>query len=667
MNSPKSMPPLAPLVMPQRSFSVMDPPADLARIERTRPGAGTLLARLAIFGGAAVLTAYAGREMLGVVSVGQSITVLQWLLVALFVINVSWIALAAANALAGFLSLLIRQDAFVLPQSKEPLLGRTAIIMPVYNEDPAQWRASLKQLAEDLADAGMGPSFDIIVLSDTRDPAIRSEETTQFALLLAGSRVAVHYRHRARNTQRKTGNIADFLTRWGGRYRYCLVLDADSTMDAALVIAMVRAVEKQPDLGLLQSLPIAEKAGTRFAASQQFASRVYGPLIAEGTRLWSSSDGNFYGHNAIFRTAAFADCCGLPRLKGQAPLGGDILSHDFVEAALLRRAGWTVALFPHYGGSHEETPPNLIDHGIRDRRWAQGNLQHMKLLASKGFKLASRQHLLAGIFAYLASPLWLAQLVIGLVLAIQVRYLRPEYFTSEFTLYPTWPRFDSERSLDLLMFTLVILLLPKALGLLLALIGKTTNPTPPVSLIGRFVQEILTSAMIAPILMLIQSKAVYDILVGRDSGWKPQRRAGRSISIPTALRRHWRHMLVGIVAGLVAFSISLSLGFWLLPTLIGLAGAALLSWWTAQPLAGLAAERRTEPLATFNDPEWVKTHQATLEESGDPQIIDPVTATASIKLGRATSRDHALAWLGDAERLAAFSDPELFKTLLKLR
>ena len=186
-------------------------------------------------------------------------------------------------------------------------------------------------------------------------------------------------------------------------------------------------------------------------------------------------DGNYWGHNAIIRTRAFADHCGLPDLPGKPPFGGHILSHDFVEAALIRRAGYTVYMLPDLGGSYEESPPSLIDLAARDRRWCQGNLQHARIIGARGFTLATRQHLAHGIMGYLASPLWMAQLLVGIVLVLQSHYIRPEYFTKEFSLFPDWPRFDYERALQLFELTIGILLAPKFLGLLVALIDTKTR------------------------------------------------------------------------------------------------------------------------------------------------------------------------------------------------
>ena len=199
-----------------------------------------------------------------------------------------------------------------------------------------------------------------------------------------GVDAAIYYRHRTDNTARKAGNIADFVTRWGGRYEHMVVLDADSLMMGHTIATLAAAMEADPDSGIIQTLPLIINRNTLFARVQQFAARIYGPVIAAGLSTWMGRDGNYWGHNAVIRTKAFADHCGLPHLKGKPPMGGHVLSHDFVEAALIRRAGYAVYMLPTLDGSYEESPPSLIDLSARDRRWCQGNLQHMRILPARG-------------------------------------------------------------------------------------------------------------------------------------------------------------------------------------------------------------------------------------------------------------------------------------------
>ena len=307
-------------------------------------------------------------------------------------------------------------------------------------------------------------------------------------------------------------------------------------------------------------------------------------------------DGNYWGHNAIIRTAAFAAHCGLPVLRGRPPFGGHILSHDFVEAALIRRAGYAVYMLPNLGGSYEECPPSLIDVATRDRRWCQGNLQHLRILPAKGLHPMSRQHFAAGIMAYVASPLWMAQLIVGIVLVLQASYIRPEYFTSDFTLFPTWPRFDPQRSLELFTLTMTILLLPKIFGLALALIQGATRRGAggAIKLVLSAAFEIIMSALLAPIMMLIQSGHVMHFVFGFDTGWDPQRRDDGSIPFAAIVARHRSHVAMGLLTLVAGLSISPSLVAWMSPTILGLLLAIFLSWGTGLLSVGArAAPRRS--------------------------------------------------------------------------
>src|SRR5690606_1308627 len=275
-----------------------------------------------------------------------------------------------------------------------------------YNEDPLRTTAALQAMAEELAAAGHAAGFEIVVLSDSTRADAWIRESIAIARLrgrLAGV-MPVWYRRRWRNTGRKSGNVQDFVERWGARYEFMVVLDADSLLSADTLVTLVRAMSADPQLGLLQTVPLLVGRRSLLARLQQFAGRMYGPVIARGVAAWSGDDGNYWGHNAIIRIAAFAESCGLPELPGRRPFGGHILSHDFVEAALLRRRGWKVRMLPKVMGSYEESPPSLIDLAVRDRRWAQGNLQHAKVVGAAGLTMPSRMHLAFGIMSYVASP-----------------------------------------------------------------------------------------------------------------------------------------------------------------------------------------------------------------------------------------------------------------------
>ena len=659
------------------------------------------MSRLFVFGGALAITAYGVHEMYQVVSVSRT-TSLQYLLVAFFAVNFSWIALAFTSAVLGFLILAVKR-----PQTPRAitLTQRTVIVMPVYNESTARTFAALAAIRESVEATGLGAHYDYFVLSDTTNPDVWVAEERAFLALRErlGPDSRLYYRHRPKNHHRKAGNIADFVTRWGGHYEHMIVLDADSLMTGYCIVRLTAAMEADPDAGIIQSLPLIINRNSLFARLQQFAARIYGPVIATGLAQWSGRSGNYWGHNAIIRTAAFAAHCGLPDLKGKPPFGGHILSHDFVEAALIRRAGWAVYMLPDLHGSYEESPPSLIDLAARDRRWCQGNLQHSRVMFGRGLHLATRQHFATGIMGYLASPFWLMQLLVGIALVLQVKYARPEYFTQEFTLVPVWPRFDPERALSLFGLTMAILLAPKLFGWLLTLFNNAERRScgGGLRLTVSALLEVIMSALIAPIMMLIQSGSVFQIIAGRDTGWNPQRRDDGSIPFADIVRRHRWHMAFGVFTGIAAFLIAPSLFAWMSPTIVGLVLAIPLSWASGQLAIGLWLKRRgllltpeegaPPPIAAranalqaefarqdFDDADGIRALHADplLQEAHEAMLpdlparqrgqIDAERALAEAKLVDARTVDEAVAWLKPKERMVVLHDRALLGLLKRL-
>ncbi|WRH60615.1 MAG: glucans biosynthesis glucosyltransferase MdoH [Bosea sp. (in: a-proteobacteria)] len=693
-------PPESRLIMPVQSFRSWKD-ADRRKPAAPRAWKTPWLKRLFVFGGGLALTGYGAWEMYNVVSVSRT-TSLQYVLLVLFTINFSWIALAFTSAVLGFLGLIFARSRTAYADT---LQHRTVVVMPIYNESTARTFAALAAIRESVEATGLGSHFDYFIVSDTTNPDVWVAEERAFLALRErlGPDARVYYRHRPKNHHRKAGNIADFVTRWGGHYEHMVVLDADSLMTGTCIVRLAAAMEADPDAGIIQSLPLIINRNTFFARLQQFAARVYGPVIATGLAMWSGRDGNYWGHNAIIRTRAFADHCGLPDLKGKPPFGGHVLSHDFVEAALIRRAGWAVYMLPDLTGSYEESPPSLIDVSVRDRRWCQGNLQHSRIIGAKGFVAPTRQHFATGIMGYLASPFWLLQLVVGILIVLQVSYARPEYFTSEFTLFPVWPRFDPERALNLFALTMAILLAPKLFGLLLTLFDSKLRRAGggAIRLVISAVIEVLFSAFFAPIMMLIQSGSVFQILLGRDTGWNPQRRDDGSIPLKDIIRRHRMHTLLGLVTGISAFLIATSLFAWMSPTIVGLVLAIPLSWASGQLAIGLWLKRRkllftpeeSEPPAVAQranalqaefaaagyddadglralhaDPALRDAHEAMLPEAAPRRRgeIEPERAVAQAKLVDAETIDDAAIWLKPKERMVVLHDRALVALLASL-
>jgi membrane glycosyltransferase len=674
--------------------------------QRRKPVAPSLwrtpwLARLVTFGGGLALTAYGGHEMYKVIDVG-GVTTLKWALLALFVLNFSWIALSFASCVVGFVALLGNRASPALPTA---LTAKTAVVMPIYNEAPSRVFAALQAIYEDVQATGLGNHFDWFFLSDTTNPDVWIAEERAFIAIRRrlGPGARIFYRRREKNVGRKAGNIEDFVTRWGGAYAHMVVLDADSLMTGPTIVKLAAAMEADPDSGIIQTLPLIINRNTLFARVQQFAARIYGPVIAMGLSCWMGRDGNYWGHNAIIRTEAFARHCGLPDLRGRPPWGGHILSHDFVEAALIRRAGYAVYMMPTLGGSYEESPPSLIDLSIRDRRWCQGNLQHSRVLFARGLHWASRQHFLTGIFGYLTSPLWLMQLLVGIVIVFQASYFRPEYFTSEFALFPTFPRFDAERSLELFALTMGILLAPKLFGLLVAIYDPETRKGSGgvIMLLISTLFEVVLSALLAPIMMLIQTGHVVHIVFGFDTGWDPQRRDDGSVPFIDIVRRHRSHVALGALSLVAGLLISPSLVAWMSPTIAGLILAIPISWLTSQRWLGLVFRRAgvlmtpeettTPPIAKrgkalskalgrsgedevnglvalHSDAELRALHEAWLP-SRKPRQRGSVTAdraVAEAKIADAETLEEVVSWLNRGERLVTLSDRALIAMIARL-
>ncbi|HWL03406.1 MAG TPA: glucans biosynthesis glucosyltransferase MdoH [Xanthobacteraceae bacterium] len=582
------LPPEAPLAMPVQSFRAR---RQQAPAPATSPRwIGARRAFILLF--TVLLTGFAAHEMYLVLQVA-GLTALETVVLVLFVVLFAWIAFSFASLLAGFVSMVARGG---LPLGIDPdaplpeLSRRTALLVPVYNEDPGQVFARIAAMDESLERTGRLAHFDVFVLSDTTDPDIWIAEEAALLRLrgMTGGHERIFYRHRRYNEGRKAGNISEWVMRFGAAYDHMLIFDADSLMEGDTVVRMAAALEANPGVGLIQSLPMLMNGRTLFARLQQFAGRVYGPLMAHGIAWWHGAESNYWGHNAIIRTRAFAEQAGLPALRGRKPVGGHIMSHDFVEAALMRRGGWAVHMAPGLGGSYEEGPPAIPDYSARDRRWAQGNLQHVGVLPARGLHWVSRLHFLTGIGSYITAPLWFAFLMAGLAISLQAQFIRPEYFPAEFALFPQWPAQDPVRAAWVFAGTMSLLVIPKLLGYL-ALLTRRPLRQGCGGVFGAFVSvlvEIVLSALVAPMMMLTQTVTVVGAALGRDVGWQVQRRDDGSLPLLQIVRLFGWHTVVGLLLALAAYAISWPLFLWMSPVLLGLVLAIPLAWLTASVGAG---------------------------------------------------------------------------------
>ena len=454
------------------------------------------------------------------------------------------------------------------PAASTGPLPRTAIVMPIYEEDPERVFAGLAAMRERLLAFPEARSFEILIASDTQSPARAADEARAWRRLASHAAqtglVPVFYRRRRRNIGKKAGNLAELFVRHAERYRYAIVLDADSLMGAETMIALVRRMEANSSLGLLQA-PIALRGGeTLFARALQMAHGLAGGVLTSGLAAFSGPDGNYFGHNAAIRVDAFVKCCGLPLLSGAPPLGGPILSHDFVEAALLCRGGYEVRLADDLSDSYEEPPPTLREYLVRDRRWCQGNLQHLRVVLAEGLAPRSRLHLLLGAVAYLLSPLWLAFLTVGALVAWRGEVADP-------------------RALAILgIASIVLLLAPRVIGLVASM--ARARPLDVLRLPLGVTIELVLSVFLAPITMLAHTVFVLEIVTGRAVGWNPQRRLAEGA---------WSSAIdPRTVLATILGAITLGLVTWRAPDALLFVGPIAIPWALAIPFAALLGSDR---------------------------------------------------------------------------
>ena len=449
--------------------------------------------------------------------------------------------------------------------------------MPIANEPVERVFAGLQAVYRSLERAGAVERFHFFVLSDSNDPDVIVEEEAAWA---AWCRAVdgfgrIFYRRRRARIERKSGNVADFCRRWGARYRYMVTLDADSLMAGATIVRLVELMDLHPHVGMIQTAATAVNRRSLFARVQQFASHVYGPMFAAGLHWWQLGDGQYWGHNTIIRVAPFMAHCGLPRLPGREPLGGEILSHDFVEAALMGRAGWGIWLAYDLGGSWEEVPSTLLEEMKRDRRWCQGNLQHLRLLFTEGLFGAHRALFLNGVFSYVSAALWFGFLSLSTVEAIDNALRAPDYFPHGPSLFPEWPIWRPDWAMWLMAVIGVLLFLPKLLAILLIWLGRREarayGGLARLSL--SVLLEMLVSSLLAPIRMAFHTRFVLTNLLGRTVAWGSSGRAEADTGWGEAFRHHGLDSLVASAWGAGLYWLNPGYFWWVTP----IVGALLLS------------------------------------------------------------------------------------------
>jgi membrane glycosyltransferase len=540
----------------------------------------------------------------------EGLSGLEIILLVLFVPLFAHISVGFCTAFAGFFVINRGGDSSRIsasvPPGSPPLLATTAVVMPIYNEDVSRVFEGLRVVFSSVQQTAGAEFFDFFILSDSNQPNQWIREEVAWAELCkqVGGFGKIFYRKRRQPINKKAGNVADFLRRWGKNYRYTVVLDADSIMTGEALVRLVTLMEANPSTGIIQTAPRIVRGETLYARLQAFANRLYSPLFLAGLNYWQQHEGNYWGHNAILRVQPFMDHCALPDLPGNEPFGGRILSHDFVEAALMRKAGWAVWLAHDVEGSYEEGPPTLIESAKRDRRWCQGNLQHTWLLTARGFRPANRFHLLMGVMAYASSPLWLLFLVLSTLEMVNASLARsPDAFavtemTSVFGYTVAVPE-----SLTLFSLTMLLLFLPKFVSVVVML-GR---PAEVVGYGGRgrlvvsALLEALTSMLLAPINMLFNTKFVIFTLLGQGVAWVAQKRSADvdGTDWREAIITHGVQTVFGVVWGVSSLILVPAYFLWLSFVLVGLAFSIPLSIFLSKVSFG----RRARDLGLFLTPE----------------------------------------------------------------
>lgn len=585
------MPPEQPLQMPPQDLSARFADGDAPKLQPPRLAN---LWRLLAFLPATILTGGLMAIMYDWFS-KEGVSALETTLMILIAFNFFWISLSLSIVLMGLLSL-VRTPKPQPHRSTRSL--DVALLVPVYNEAPSYVLGNIRTMHEALKKSGGQHRYTFFILSDTQDADLARQELLAVRALRQQSPDAqICYRRREQNAGRKVGNITDWVSRWGNGWEAMLVLDADSLMTGRAIARLADALSRDPGAGLIQSFPQLIGAHSLFGRMQQFASGVYGAALAEGFALMSGHEGNYWGHNAIIRTKAFAACAGLPEIRSLTGKSVGIMSHDFIEAGLLRRAGWSVRFLPRVKGSYEEAPQTLIDYILRDRRWCQGNMQHLRLLATPGLRTMSRFYMFHGAIGYLLSPIWFALLVFWALIGRNEEANVITYFNPDNPLMPSWPDMSEGRHVLVVLLMYAILLVPKLLGIVAIPVtgGRFSDFGGPHRFMLSFLAELVLSVAYAPVLMVQQMIAVFRALLGLQKGWAPQARDGGHYSWKVLIRSHALETTSGIAltTGILAGLVSL----WLVPIAASLILAIPLSAISGYSLTG----RANGLLATIED------------------------------------------------------------------
>ncbi len=509
-------------------------------------------------------------------------------LLALFAVTLPWMVAGFWNAVIGFLIVRLAADpiAAVMPaaariRGDEPVTVSTAILLCIRNESPERMIRNLEPMLAGLDIAGCGERFNLYVLSDTSDAKIAGDEEACFAAFTARwrDRVAITYRRRTVNTGYKAGNIREFCQRWGGKHDFAVTLDADSFVTADAILRLVRIMQADPKLGILQGLIVGLPSTSAFARVFQFGMRLGMRSYTIGSAWWQGDCGPYWGHNAVLRLKPFIAHCALPVLSGNGTEDRHILSHDQIEAVLMRAAGYDVRVLPQEDLGWEENPPTLLEFIRRDLRWCQGNMQYWRFLSLPGLKPVSRYQLALAILMFIGSPAWIGLLVLG-TLALAFSDTPASFIRAD-------------AGMALLVCVLVMWFSPKiasAIDILLRPELRRAFGGTGLFIIN-YVIETVYSILLCPILWFGHTIFLTGLLFGREIGWIGQTRDDHAVPLTQALHNLWPHTLLGCAAlGLLAVTQPAGIPYALLLA-AGPALAIPFAMVTAWPLLGSFAAR----------------------------------------------------------------------------
>jgi membrane glycosyltransferase len=539
--------------------------------------------RRRIFSALSVLTLAAMTSWLAEVFTMSGFDLLDGVMLVCFLVCAPWFVIGFWNSVIGFGVLQLAKDplnvvnpAAVRARIDDPIFVRTAILMTVRNENPARAFKRMRAVKTSLDVTGLGNHFDYYILSDSSEPAVIEAEQAAFAAWFSEfpDPERLIYRHRAENAGFKAGNVRDFCERWGKKYEIMVPLDADSLMTGSAIVRLVQIMQANPRLGILQSLVVGMPSPSFFARVFQFGMRHGMRSFTTGSAWWHADCGPFWGHNAAVRIAPFTDYCKLPDLPGKPPFGGHILSHDQIEAVLMRRAGYEVRVLTEEDGSYEENPPALPDFVQRDTRWCQGNLQYLKLVNLPALLPISRMQIVMAIQMFLVSP--------AIILFVIAAALSAALFSNE-ALFP-----KNQAILFYLVFILMYLS-PKLLGVSQALLHAPRRYGGAVRILVGTVVETVFTFMIVPISMFNQTMFMLALLFGRNIGWASQQRDGYRVSWRAAVEDLWPATSFGTaILIFIAFAAPAAI-LWFLPFLMGLILSIPFAVFTSSPEVGEAA------------------------------------------------------------------------------